>query len=105
YPSRKCRNTLKRAAPDSGFIWPFSSWGLPRFRLPGKAVSSYLTFSPFPPRIGGSLFSVALSVPGSSQSRALPVRKQDTLCCPDFPLSRLNRDSDRTACRCKDSDI
>ena len=31
----------------------------------------------------GGIFSVALAVAGC---RRLPVRKQDTLCCPDFPL-------------------
>src|SRR6185312_15756855 len=31
----------------------------------------------------GGLFSVALAVAGC---RRLPVRKQDALCCPDFPL-------------------
>jgi CrcB protein len=32
---------------------------------------------------------VALSVSGSFLYRNLPVRKQDALCCPDFPPSRL----------------
>ena len=31
----------------------------------------------------GGIFSVALAVAGC---RRLPVRKQDALCCPDFPL-------------------
>jgi len=34
------------------------------------------------PKAGG-IFSVALAVAGC---RRLPVRKQDALCCPDFPL-------------------
>jgi len=42
---------------------------------------------------------VALAVAGC---RRLPVRKQDTLCCPDFPLAVLAV-SDRTFCRGKDT--
>jgi len=56
-----------------------------------KAVSSYLTFSPFlrPKKsVESSLFSVALSVPDGNR-KDLPVRKYDALCCPDFP-SRPN---------------
>ena len=34
----------------------------------------------------GGIFSVALAVAGC---RRLPVRKQDTLCCPDFPLTPI----------------
>jgi len=34
-------------------------------------------------QLAGGLFSVALAVAGC---RRLPVRKQDALCCPDFPL-------------------
>jgi hypothetical protein len=33
--------------------------------------------------LAGGIFSVALAVAGC---RRLPVRKQDALCCPDFPL-------------------
>ena len=47
----------------------------------------------------GGIFSVALAVAGC---RRLPVRKQDALCCPDFPLSD-EAESDRTFCSCKGS--
>src|ERR1700742_3440288 len=46
----------------------------------------------------GGIFSVALAVAGC---RRLPVRKQDALCCPDFPLTH-NDESDRTFCSRKD---
>ncbi len=41
---------------------------------------------------------MALAVAGC---RRLPVRKQDALCCPDFPPPREIRDSDRTFCSAK----
>lgn len=76
-----------------------------------RAVSSYLTFSPFPPpdtSRGGSLFSVALSVsdpnPDSyrDRDRSLPVRKCDALCCPDFPFRPDSSGrNDKTACSTK----
>ena len=50
-------------------------------------VGSYPTLSPLP-RVDstrGGLLSVALASP-DLKSRDLPVRKQDALCCPDFPL-------------------
>ena len=32
------------------------------------------------------------------RQRNLPVRKYGALCCPDFPLSLLQKESDRTRC-------
>lgn len=65
-----------------------------------EAVGSYPAFSPFPQldtSSQGSLFSVALSVL-SLKARALPVRKYDALCCPDFPLLSLRLKNDKPAC-------
>jgi len=47
-------------------------------------VSSYLTFSPFPPK-GGSLPFCGTFC--HRNFRCLPVRKYGALHCPDFPLS------------------
>jgi len=54
-------------------------------------------FTLTPIKIGAVYFSVALAVAGC---RRLPVRKQDALCCPDFPPLPLGR-SDRTFCATK----
>jgi len=50
--------TRKRAAPLSGPIWFFNSWGLPQCMLPYKAVSSYLTFSPLPRHNTAAVYSL-----------------------------------------------
>lgn len=92
----RCRLVRERAAPLSGPIWSFNSWGLPRSRSPGKAVSSYLTFSPLPLRAVYSLWHLL-----SPAAWRLPVRKQDALCCPDFPPRTEKARSDRTFCRAK----
>ena len=62
------------------------------YQHPGRPeVSWALTprFHPCPKNrsLQGGLFSVALSVNGWLPFRPLPVRKQDALCCPDFPHS------------------
>jgi len=59
---------------------------IPVTRKSRELLPHVFTFSP---NTRGSLFSVALSVPGPFQDQALPVRKQDALYCPDFPLSQL----------------
>ncbi|MEN9699973.1 MAG: hypothetical protein RLZZ301_1171 [Bacteroidota bacterium] len=51
-----------------------------------QAVSSYLTFSPFPRQAEVVSLSAALSVIHNFCRGLLPVRKYDALCCPDFPL-------------------
>jgi len=51
-------------------------------------VGSYPAFSPLPgldtSSLGG-IFSVALAVAQQFLVKHLPVRKQNALCCPDFP--------------------
>ena len=54
------------------------------------AVSSYLTISPLPGKPGG-IFSVALSVAGSSPTRLPGITRSSALRCPDFPHSLAGR--------------
>ena len=49
---------------------------------PTSTVSSYLTLSPLPQRIGAVCFLLHLLSP---TRQGLPVRKYGALCCPDFP--------------------
>lgn len=72
---------------------------IPITRKSRELLPHVFTLAPIKNR--GGLFSVALAVAGC---RRLPVRKQDALCCPDFPLPDV-AGSDRTFCRRKDRDF
>ena len=52
---------------------------------PTVPVVSYTTFSPLP-RFQGGYFLL----PTSTVANSFHFRKQDTLCCPDFPLVLYN---------------
>jgi len=52
----------------TGSTWPCSEWECQTFDITAKPVSSYPTISPLPSRIGGCIFSVAVSFPSPRTS-------------------------------------
>jgi len=82
--------TLGRAALKQRFTWTCSSWTVqPDDHPPAGSLLHYLlTLTTI--RSGGHSL-----LPSSTVTNSFYFRKQDALCCPDFPLVPLKDTSDR----------
>jgi len=84
-PTLRDERAARSACADLGLFGLSARKVYPAKCITAPAVSSYLTFSPFPMTYvkGSFIFCGTICI---LKLRILPVRKYDALYCPDFPL-------------------